>query len=73
MLKLTDSLKEKYLLKASKSARVNTKKWYSADQAEHLYHVAKKLWEADGYIEPPTEFTRISEREATFRNKILGT
>jgi hypothetical protein len=44
---------------------------FSANEAEHHYYVAKKLWEADGYYDSPTEFTRISERDTKFINEIL--
>lgn len=41
------------------------------NEAEHIYNVAKKLWEHDGYIEEPSAFVRISEREAKFRDGLL--
>lgn len=84
---LTESLREKYLRKAEKKILKDTQesidfikskgldcgfeRCSSANEAEHRYHVAKKLWEADGYYDPPTEFVRISEREAKFRNGLL--
>lgn len=84
---LTDSLREKYLRTArekvlkdtqesiafikSKGLDCNFERCSSANEAEHHYHVAKKLWEADGYYDPPTEFTRISERDTKFRNELL--
>ena len=36
-----------------------------------VYYLAEKMWEADGYYDPPTTYTRIKERESKFLKEIM--
>jgi hypothetical protein len=40
-------------------------------ESEHIYNVAKDMWEADGYRDTPTKFTRVSENELHFLNNVF--
>lgn len=43
----------------------------SEDYAYIIYDVAKTMWEADGYEEPPSKFVGIKEREKEFTENIF--
>ena len=86
--KLTDTLRNQYLTKATEKIKkdsddvikfikekrlsVSLSDSSSQDEAEYIYHIAREMWESDGYIEPPMGFSKISERESKFIDSIFG-
>jgi hypothetical protein len=85
---LPESLRNKYLRKAtdkvskdtkesleyikSKGLSVSFERCSTENEAQHIYTIARDMWEADGYYDQPAEFTRFSERESRFTNAIFG-
>jgi hypothetical protein len=72
---LTDQLRELYLNKSEQlirySARYHGCPIDERAMPEAIYHRACDAWTADGYIEKPTTFTNIKNREQQLALNIL--
>ena len=65
--KITDFIKDNNL--ASTSMRYHKE---GEDYVYTVYDVAKKMWEADDYVERPSKFVGNQEREKEFTQNIFG-
>jgi len=71
---LTEELKKYYISQVEPAIRKRIAGFSVSEVqiVEAIYYDARELWEADGYIDSPTSYVNIKERQNKLFDKLFG-